>query len=87
MTEVKNSYGPEQSILSQLTDLKAKQSALMAEAAERRADILSELAGLCATLGPLTRSEIPDGVLRKRERTAKVKPAAKARKAKAGEEK
>lgn len=74
----------EQSILSQLTDLKAKQSALMLEAKERRTDILSELAGLCATLGPLTRSEMPDGVLRRRERKAAAKPA-KARKAKGAE--
>jgi len=74
-----------QSILSQLADLKAKESALILEAQLHRADILSELAGLCATLGPLTRSEIPDGVLRKRERTAKPKPASKTRKAKAAE--
>lgn len=72
----------EQSILSQLTDLKAKQSALMAEAKERRADILSELAGLCATLGPLTRSEIPDGILKRRERNVKPKAVAKVRRPK-----
>lgn len=75
----------EQTILSQLTDLKAKQSALMAEAEERRADIISELAWLCATLGPLVRSEIPDGILKRRERTAKAKPTAKVRKPKAAE--
>ena len=79
----------EQSILSQLTDIEKTREELIRAARSRQDDILAELAGLCAPnlLGPLTRSEIPDGVLRKRERTAKVKPAAKARKAKAGEEK
>lgn len=70
----------DQSILSQITDLKAKQAALVAQANEERADLLAKLAGLCSLLGSLTRAEIPDGILKRRERKA-VK-VAKARKAK-----
>lgn len=71
----------DQSILSQITDLKAKQAALVAQANEERADLLASLAGLCALLGPLTRAELPDGILKRRER--KVAKVVKARKAKA----
>jgi hypothetical protein len=74
----------DQSILSQITDLKAKQAALVAQANEERADLLAKLAGLCSLLGPLTRAELPDGILKRRERKA-VK-VAKVRKAKAAAE-
>lgn len=74
----------DQSILSQITDLKAKQATLVAQANEERADLLAKLAGLCALLGPLTRAELPDGILKRRERKA-VK-VAKARKAKGATE-
>lgn len=69
------------SIVSQVADLRQKQEALFAVAKERRADVLAELAGLCSLLGPLTRDEIPDGVIRRRKAKKGTKPA-RAQKAK-----
>lgn len=74
----------DQSILSQITDLKAKQAALVAQATEERADLIAQLAGLCSLLGPLTRDELPDGILKRRERTTKPTAPAKVRRPKAG---
>lgn len=59
------------SIVSRITELKQAEAALRAEAEVRRDDILAELAGLCGTLGPLTRAQIPEGIIRKREPRAK----------------
>ena len=75
----------EQNITARMAELKQQEAALMAEAHDRRAALLDELAGLCAALGPLVRSEIPDGILKRRERTVKPKAAAKVRKVKAAE--
>ena len=73
------------SIVSQITELKQQQEALVAKANEERADVLATLAGLCKLLGPLTRAELPDGVLRRRERKpAKVAKPRKAPKPEAG---
>ena len=69
------------SIVSQITELRQKQETLLAEAREERLDLLARLAGLCALLGPLTRDELPAGVLKRRIRKA-AKTAAKPRKAK-----
>ena len=74
----------EQNITARMAELKQQEAALMAEAHDRRAALLDELAGLCSTLGPLTRSEIPDGVLKRRERTTKPTAPAKVRRPKAG---
>ncbi len=73
----------DQSTVSKITALRQQQEALLAAAKEERADLLASLAGLCALLGPLTRAEIPDGVIKRRER--KVAKVAKIRKAKAPE--
>ena len=70
------------SIVTQITELKQQQDALVAKAQEERADVLASLAGLCRLLGPLTRAEFPDGVLRRRA-PRKVKAAPKPRKPKA----
>jgi hypothetical protein len=70
-----------QSIVSQITDLKQKQDALMATAREEREELLSRLAGLCHLLGPLTREQMPDGVL-KRNRARKAAKVVKTKKAK-----
>jgi hypothetical protein len=74
----------DQSIVSQITELRQQQEALLSAAREERIDLLSKLAGLCALLGPLTRAELPDGVLRRRER--KAAKVVKVRKVKAATE-
>lgn len=74
----------DQSTVSKITALRQQQDALLAAAKEERADLLASLAGLCALLGPLTRAELPDGILKRRER--KVAKVAKVRKPKASPE-
>lgn len=59
-----------QSTVSKITALKQQQAELLAAAKEERADLLASLSGLCALLGPLTRAELPDGILKRRERKA-----------------
>jgi hypothetical protein len=74
----------ETSIVAQITSLRQQQDSLFAEARERRADLLAELATLCGLLGPLTRDDVPAGVLRRRPRRA-AKAAPRARKPKVEE--
>ena len=71
----------EPSVVSQITALRHRQDELFATARERRADLLAELGSLCTLLGPLTRDEIPDGVIRRRKAKKGTKPA-RAQKAK-----
>ena len=68
------------SIVTQITELRQQQETLLAQAREERLDTLATLAAQCHLLGPLTRAELPDGILKRRERKA-VK-VAKPRKAK-----
>mgnify|MGYP003598265934 CR=1 FL=1 len=70
------------STVSQITALRQQQETLLAQAREERLDTLATLAAQCHLLGPLTRAEFPEGVLRKRfaRKAAKV---AKPRKPKA----
>lgn len=71
-------------VVTEITALKQEQARLMAQAKEERADLLASLAGLCALLGPLTRAELPDGILKRRER--KAPKVVKVRKPKAAAE-
>jgi hypothetical protein len=74
----------DQSIISQLTDLETKRAELLTAAKDERLDLLARLAGLCARLGPLVRSEIPDGILKRRERkVAKAEKPVRVRRVKA----
>lgn len=73
----------EQTTVTKIAALKQEQDRLMAQAKEERLDTLATLAGQCHLLGPLTRAELPDGILKRRER--KVAKPAKIRKAKTTE--
>ncbi len=67
-------------ITNELAAIRAREETLKVSLEVRIDDLLAELATLCTYRGPIPRSRVPDGVLRKRERKAKT---SKPRKAKA----
>lgn len=69
---------------TKITELKQEQDRLTAQLVQERLDTLATLAGQCHFLGPLVRSSLPDGVLKRRERTTKPTAPAKVRRPKAG---
>ena len=70
-------------IASQLSTLDAQRADLLASAKVEREDLLDKLATLCRLLGPLARKELPDGILRTRERKAAKAPRVREPKAEA----
>lgn len=80
---------PVPSITSEIESLKQRQETLFSAARERRLAILVELRDLCVYLGPLTRDDLPEGVLRRRRprKGAKGKAGARPRATKGSKEK
>ena len=70
---------PAPSIAEEITALDMRRAGLLEDARSRIEGILGELSALCRLVGPLTRDDIPEGVLRRR-RTKKPMRAPRAKK-------
>lgn len=69
------------SIADEIASVDARRKDLLFMASARVKVLLDELAALCRVVGPLTRDEIPDGVIRRRKSKKSTKPV-KAQRAK-----
>lgn len=70
---------PAPSIAEEIAALDTRRAGLLEDARSRIEGILGELSALCRLVGPLTRDDIPEGVLRRR-RTKKPMRAPRAKK-------
>jgi len=66
-------------VITATAELRQRQAELFAQATEERGALIARLGSLCGLLGPITRSDLPDGVLRRRHRKAPQKPATRRR--------